>query len=193
METEITIRKASIEDIPQILEIEKAAWEKERAATFEMFKSRIKTFPEGTLVAIRSKKIVGVVVTEIINYNFKENTLNWYEATDNGFITKTHNPKGDTLYGVDLSAHPLYQKRGIGKKLLVNVARLAIKYNLKQGMLGGRTPNYYKFADKIKIDEYVEINNNQKNNIPPDPELAFYRKCGFKIAKIIPGYFIIKL
>lgn len=182
------IRRAEIEDIPQILEVEKAAWGEKNAANWEMFESRIKTFPEGTLVAVSGDKIVGVVATEIVNYNPEEKTLNWYEITDNGYIKKTHNPKGDSLYGVDLSVHPLYQNKGVGKKLMVAVGKLAIKYNLKRGFLGARIPNYYKYAQKIKVEDYVKITEEGKE-IPPDPELMFYRKLGLKIVKIIPNYF----
>lgn len=189
----LKIRKAEIEDIPQILEVEKVAWGEERAATFEVFKSRINTFPEGTMVALIDKKIVGVISTEKINYDLQKNTLSWYEATDNGFIAKTHNPKGDTLYGVDLSVDPSYQNIGIGRKLMESVGKLAIKYNLKQGVLGGRIPNYYKFANKIKIEDYIKLKEGERNDIPPDPELLFYRKeywkVGLKIVKIIPNYF----
>jgi len=186
----IKIREAKIEDIPQILDVEIATWGKERAATFEMLESRIKTFPEGTLIAVVDEKIVGVVVVEIINSNLINNFSTWYEITDNGFIAKTHNPRGDTLYGVDLSVHPLYQNRGIGKKLLIEAAKIAIKYNLKQGMLGGRIPNYWKFADRVKVEDYVKITHeNNFYNIPPDPELLFYLKCGFKVERIIPNYF----
>lgn len=183
----LKIRKARIEDIPQILEVEKAAWGEERAATFQMLLSRIKTFPEGTLVALIDKKIVGFISTEIINYDEK-NSLSWYETTDSGFITKTHNLEGDTLYGVDLSIHPSYQNRGIGKKLMVHIGKLLIKYNLKRGMLGARVPQYYKYAEKIKIEDYVKI-TSKNNEIPPDPELNFYQKLGLKIVKIIPNYF----
>jgi len=47
----IKIKQAKIEDIPAIFQIEKEAWGEKWAATKEMFESRIKTFPEGTLVA----------------------------------------------------------------------------------------------------------------------------------------------
>jgi ribosomal protein S18 acetylase RimI-like enzyme len=90
---------------------------------------------------------------------------------------------------VDLSVHPLYQNKGIGKKLMISVGKLAIKYNLKQGLLGARIPNYHKYADKIKVEDYVKINKNEKTNIPPDPELMFYQKLGLKIVKVIPNYF----
>jgi hypothetical protein len=33
------------------------------------------------------------------------------------------------------------------------------------------------------------ISPQNEFNIPPDPELLFYRKCGFEIKKIIPNYF----
>jgi ribosomal protein S18 acetylase RimI-like enzyme len=189
MKNKIKIRQAKIEDIPQILEAEKAAWGEERAATFEMFESRIKTFPEGNLVAVLDGKIVGVVVVEIINSNLLNNFSTWYEITDNGFIAKTHNPKGDTLYGVTLSVHPLYQNRGIGKELMIAVGKLAIKHNLKGGLLGARIPHYHKYADKIKVGDYVKITQKDQNDIPPDPELMFYQRLGLKIIKIIPNYF----
>jgi len=111
-------------------------------------------------------------------------------VTDNGFIAKTHNPKGNTLYGVSLSVHPSYRRKGVGKKLLAAVAKLAIKYNLKQGMLGGRIPDYYKFADKVSAEDYVRIENEKtSDNIPPNPQLVFYRRGGFIPKKIIPNYF----
>lgn len=185
----IKVREAIIDDIPQILEIEKATWGEEKAATLEMFKSRIKTFSEGTAVALINKEIVGVIATQIINYDLNKNTFSWYEVTDNGFIANTHNLKGDTLYGVDLSVHPSYQNKGIGKKLMEYIGKLAIKYNLKQGLLGSRIPNYYKYAKTIKIEDYIRIEDKKKDDIQPDPELFFYKKLGLKIVKIIPNYF----
>jgi ribosomal protein S18 acetylase RimI-like enzyme len=194
-QNKVKIRQARIEDIPQILEVEKAAWGEGRSATFEMLESRIETFPAGTLVALVNEEIVGVLATEIIDYNLKEEALSWYEVTDNGYIRKTHNPKGDTLYGADLSVHPLYQNQGVGKKLLVCIGRLAIKYNLKRGLLGARIPNYYKYVDKIKVEDYIQL-DKKSSDIPPDPELIYYRnvtnllsKLGLQIVKVLPNYF----
>jgi len=90
---------------------------------------------------------------------------------------------------VDLSVHPSYQRKGVGRKLMEVIGRLAIKYNLKQGVLGGRIPNYHKFADKIKVEDYIKTDKTTQNNIPPDPEILFYRQLGLKVVKIIPNYF----
>jgi len=177
----IKIRQAKIEDIPQILNVEKGAWNEDKAASQEMFESRIKTFPEGVLVAESDGKIVGVVVTEKVNYDYKNEAYTWYEITDNGFIRNSHNPDGDTIYGVDLSVSPEFQNSGIGTKLLESIGKMAIRCNVKQGMLGGRIPEYHKYAGKMTVEDYV--------NSDLDSEVRFYKKAGLKIVKIIPNYF----
>jgi len=118
MNLKTKIRQAKIEDIPAIFQIEKEAWGEKGAATKEMFESRIKTFPEGTLVAEIDGKIAGVVCTERVNYNPPKDIHTWYEITDNGFIKNSHKPNGNTIYGVDMSVAPSFQNLRIGTKLL---------------------------------------------------------------------------
>lgn len=183
----IKIRQAKIEDIPEILEVEKKAWGEEGAATEGMFKSRIKVFPEGTLVAEVDGKIAGVVCTERVNYNPQKDSYTWYEITDNGFVRNSHKPDGNTIYGVDMSVSPSSQNFGVGTKLLECIAKLAIKYNIKQGMLGGRIPDYYKYSDKMSAEEYINTTIDSKKSL--DPEINFYKKAGLKIVKIIPNYY----
>lgn len=186
----LKIRQAKIRDIQEILEVEKEAWGKEKAATKEMFESRIETFLEGTLVAEIDGKIVGVVATEIVNYDLEKNAYSWYEITDNGYIKNSHNQNGDTIYGVDLSVAPSYQGLRVGSKLLETIGKLAIKYNLKQGMVGSRIPNYYKYAEKMSVGEYIRTSTKtEKGEKPLDPEIHFYKKAGMEIIKIIPNYF----
>lgn len=190
LKSKIKIRRAKITDIPQILEIEKEAWGREKAASKEMLESRIKTFPEGTLVAEVNKKIVGIVATEKIDYDIEGDNRSWYEITDDGFIKKTHNPKGNTIYGVDLSVKPSFQHKRVGTKLLEAIGKLVISYNAKQGILGGRLPGYHKYADKMSVEEYVQSSINTENGERYlDPEVDFYKKRGLKLVRIIPNYF----
>lgn len=182
----VKIREAKLEDVPQILEIEKKAWGGEKSASKEMFESRINIFKEGTLVAEINQKIVGVVSTEKVNYNFKKDSFTWYEITDNGFIKNSHNSDGDTIYGVDLSVASSFQCSGIGTKLLESIGKMAIRCNAKRGMLGGRIPGYYKYADKMSVENYV---NAKKGKRSLDPEIEFYKRSGLKIVKIIKNYF----
>lgn len=180
---EIIVRRAEIKDIEGILNVEEETWPETLRATEEQFLSRIETFSEGTIVAVVDNTIVGVVATEIVDYDLNQPALTWGEITDRGFIKRTHNPNGNTLYGVDLSVSPF----GIGasKLLMQEIGRLTIRHNLKWGILGARIPRYHKFADSMSAEEYI---NTKKKNRPIDPELIFYDRLGLKVIRIIPNY-----
>jgi ribosomal protein S18 acetylase RimI-like enzyme len=179
----VKVRQARLEDIEGILNLEEEVWPEGLRATKSQFLSRIKTFPEGNFVAHINGTIVGVVATEIVNYDLENPTLSWNEITDNGSIKRTHNPNGDTLYGVDLSVSPF---GGNASKLLMEqIGKLAIRRNLKRGILGARIPRYHKFAGKMTAKDYV---NARRNNRPIDPELIFYTRLSLKIVGLIPNY-----
>ena len=59
----IRIREARIDDISEIIRVERKAWPNGLSATEEKFRARIQTFPEGNLVAIYNNNISGVVAT----------------------------------------------------------------------------------------------------------------------------------
>jgi len=187
MHNKIVIRKATTEDIPNIVKMEKQAWPEGLHGTEEMFRSRIETFHEGVLVAEIQNTIVGDVVAEIIYYDLENPPKTWYEATDNGFIKKTHQLNGNVLFGVDLTVSPNRRESGIGSKLLMEVAKLTIRKNLKFGVLGGRLPSYYKYYKDMNVDEYV--NKRTETGEYLDPELRFYHNANLKIGKPLPNYF----
>jgi len=181
----IKIRQAEIKDIPDILILEENVWPEGLRANEKQFFSRIKIFPEGNLVAeeIGTKNIVGVVATEIVKYDLNNPVSTWKEITDNGFIKKTHKEGEDTLYGVDLSVSRF--SNHASSALLVAIAKLVIKRNLKQAILGARIPRYYKNSKDMEVNDYVY---GKKGKRPFDPELAFYNRMGLNIAGILPNY-----
>jgi len=181
----LEVRQAKLRDIKEILRIEKEAWPKGLRATKEMFHSRLKTFPEGFLCAVMDGEIQGFVVTEILDYDMRGSRLSWQEATDNGYIRKTHNPNGDTLYGVSLSVSTHAQRR-VSVALLEATGKLVIKYGLKQGVFGSRIPRYHKYAGKMSVGEYIKAKTKTGRLL--DPELGIYQSVGLKSIRIIPGY-----
>jgi len=175
-----------MEDIPDILVVEEESWPEGLRATEEMFCARIETFPEGVIVAENTDRIVGVVVGEIVNYDINESYLpSWAEITDNGYIRRSHNPTGDTLYGVDLSVSPL-ASGGASKLLMLAMGKLVIRFNLKQGILGARMSRYCKYADRMTPWEYLMARTRSGRYI--DPEIWFYSKLGLQIVRVIPNY-----
>jgi len=181
----LKIRQVQSRDIKEILRIEKEAWPEGLRATKEMFRSRLKTFPEGFLCAVMDEEMQGFVVTEILDYDIRSSSLSWQQATDDGYIRKTHNPNGDTLYGVSLSVSTHAQKT-VAVPLLEATGKLVIKYGLKQGVFGSRVPRYHRYASKMPVEKYIKAKTRTGRLI--DPELGIYQSVGLRPIRIIPDY-----
>src|SRR5215467_10425631 len=84
-----------------------------------------------------------------------------------------------------LCMEPKFQDQGIGTKLYMTRKELARKFNLKRMVVGGRLYNYYKHADKMTPQEYVQ---KVIDGELADPVLSFQLKNGFKFIKVLPDY-----
>lgn len=187
MKNKIRVRQATLADVPQLLRIDKEIW-LEFNANAEMFQSRIITFPEGQFVAVLADgQVVGSVFTQLIDYKDWENkNFTWDEVTDNGTLRRTHNPKGDSVYGVGLAVVKKFQGVGVSERLLIAVAGLTIRENYRRVILGARIPGYCRHSD-IPAEDYI-VKTRGKIGRLLDPELAFYQKYGGKPVKPLPNY-----
>lgn len=188
-ENRVSVRRAREEDVEEIMGIECKVWPEEMRATREMLLSRIRTFPEGFLCVIKNGKILGFVCSEIIHYkDTKKKDFNWYNLTDNGFIAGSHNSKGDSLYGISLSA--LSQNKNgktVTTALFDALGKLIIKNRLKRGIFGARIPKYFKYAENLPVEQYVFTRT--KDGFFLDPELALYQALGIYPVRVIKDYF----
>ncbi|SRR5579885_2124541 len=188
IDSKLQVRKLRINDIPQIIELQKESfpymaaegtiWKK------ESLENHIRIFPEGQFVAEYEERIIGSASSLIVKLvsEYKEHT--WNEVCGGSFFTN-HDPKGDSLYGADVSTNPSYRSLGIGTKLYDARKALAIKLNLRRIIAGGRLFNYCEYADRLSPDEYVKEVLAGKIQ---EPVLYFQIKNGFKFIKILPNY-----
>lgn len=186
IEKGIEVREATERDLPALLKIDKEIWPTFRANE-EAFLSRIRTFPHGQLVAIIDGNIAGSLFTQRINYSeWEDKSFTWNEITDNGTIRKTHRSNGQDLYGVGLAVAKNFQGMGIPDLLMVKIAKLVFKENLRAVYLGARMPGYH-LKKTISPWEYIE---KKKNNYSVDPEIRLYQSAGFSVVKLLPNYMI---
>ncbi|HJT47830.1 MAG TPA: GNAT family N-acetyltransferase [Nitrososphaeraceae archaeon] len=185
---EVIIRNINLDDINKILQLQEASFADMAAygmiwpASF--LKKHIGIFPQGQLCAEINGKIVASASSLVVTLKPQYSEHTWHEITGGGLFT-THDPKGDTLYGADISTHPEFQRKGIGS-MLYNVRKnLAIKMNLRRIVIGGRLFNYYKYANKMSAIEYSRKAIEREIE---DPVLLFQLKNGFKFIKILPNY-----
>lgn len=184
----VIIRTMTINDIPEIVELQKLSFPIMAAEGVywkrEQLKEHLKVFPEGQFVAEYHGKIVGSCSSLIITLTpeYKEHT--WKDACGDSFF-KNHDVKGDTLYGADVSAHPDHRRLGIATKLYDARKDLARKLNLKRIIAGGRLSNYGEHSKEMTPIEYVQ---KVKRHEIKEPVLAFQLRNGFKFIKILPNY-----
>ena len=185
---EVTIRNIRINDIDKILQLQQVSFPDMAAYGMvwpaSYLERHIHIFPEGQLCAEINGEIVASASSLIVCLKSKYSDHTWHEVTGYGLFT-THDLRGDTLYGADISTHPKLQRKGIGT-MLYNVRKnLVIRMNLRRIVIGGRLINYYKYANKLSAIEY---SRKVIEGEIEDPVLSFQLKNGFKFIKVLPNY-----
>ncbi|RDJ31352.1 MAG: GNAT family N-acetyltransferase [Crenarchaeota archaeon] len=185
---QVIVRTVTHDDIPKIVELQKASFPTMAAEGVywkpDQLAAHLKVFPEGQFCAEYKGNIVGSCSSLIITLEpeYKEHT--WKEACGTS-IFENHDPKGDSLYGADVSTHPDYRRLGIATKIYNARKDLAIKLNLRRIIAGGRLFNYCDYAKQFSPEEYVK---KVKKHEIKEPVLCFQLRNGFKFIKILPNY-----
>lgn len=195
----IRFREATLDDIPQMVEIDKKAWWEEVAFTAEQFRSQIKRYPKGVLVAEADedgcRQLIGTICGLRVRSSFAESVHSWAEATGNGYFT-THDPKGDVAFGANLSVLPEFERKGIGDKLFGQAAGVLVRGNMRYLVLGGRLPGLARFnqqriergLSRISGEGYAALRDERGRIL--DDELRFYLKQPFlEMIRVLPNYF----
>ena len=185
---DIIIRKTFLEDIPKIINLQKESfpylakygniWHESE------LQNHLRIFPEGQCVADLNGQIIGSATTLIVMLEPEYKDHSWKEITSDGMITN-HDPRGDSLYGADISTHPKYRHEHIGKNLYDFRKEIVKKLNLRRMIGGGRLFNYCDHAANMTALEYAQrvIKGELR-----DPVLSFELENGFRFIKILPNY-----
>lgn len=152
--------------------------------SLEQFKSLISIFPEGQVCIEVNGKIVASSCSHIINFDNYSVSDSWGTLTNNGFI-RNHDPKGDTLYGIEIMVDPDYRNMKLSRRLYEYRQKIVKEKNLKRIAIGGRIPNYHKYTDKMTAAEYVEKVIDKKLY---DPVLTAQTANGFILKELLPDY-----
>lgn len=104
----------------------------------------LEIFAEGQFVALANERVVGSASALIVSEPTWEAHLDW-ETTVGGHFLNAHNPLGTTLYAVDISVHPDYRGRGIGRKLYEARFELVKRLELRRLGTACRLPGYVEW------------------------------------------------
>ena len=144
----------------------------------------IDIFPEGQVALKVNGQIAGCAFAIIIRSDRFDEKHTYREITGN-YSFNTHDPDGDTLYGIDVFIRPEYRDLRLGRRLYDYRKELCEKMNLKAIMFGGRIPNYHKYAHELTPRQYIEKVRDREIH---DPVFNFQLFNDFHPVRILKGY-----
>ncbi len=144
----------------------------------------LKKFPDGQIVMTLDGKVVGCALSLIVKYEKFGDNHTYRDITGN-FSFETHDPKGDTLYGIEVFVHPDYRGLRLARRLYDARKTLCERLNLKMIIAGGRIPKYSMYADELSPKQYIE---KVKRREIYDSTLTFQLANDFQVKRIIRNY-----
>ncbi|WP_291122962.1 GNAT family N-acetyltransferase, partial [Flavobacterium sp. UBA6046] len=154
----------------------------EELMTEEQYKRHIEIFQEGQMLVLDGDTVIASTTTLLQNYHKGHHTF--LGISDNLWLG-THDPKADWLYGLDVSVHPDYQGKGIGRQIYNARQEVAITLGTKGQMTAGMPIGFDKVKDQMTIAEYCD--KLIKGKII-DPTVTAQTKCGFILVEPLFDY-----
>ncbi len=198
------VREIKERDLERLRWIESIAWRNGVQFDEGHFRSQLAIFPEGQLCFEDEQgHLWGLVNLMKIRFDPRRPpTGSWSEITADGYIT-SHDPRGNWLFGVNLSVHPHGYFTGAAEALIDEAARRCAYMHLRGIALVGRMPGYARWlrdraregcqrngSSLVTAREYMETRVRGSDGSPRrlDPELSLYESFGLRILAPIPRY-----
>lgn len=180
----ITVRLLTPDDYEIIREMQLQSFPEMKPWAEDQWKKVVTTFPEGQIGIEVDGELAASSSSLILNFDEYSDNHSWSDITGQGTLS-THNPDGDTLYGIEIMVHPRFRSMRLARRLYDERKKLVAEKNLKRIIVGGRLPNYHLSADKYSPKEYVQAVIDKKL---VDPVLTTQLSNGFKLKRIIKNY-----
>lgn len=119
----------------------------------------LQVFPEGQLVAEEDGQVVGSATSLVVGEENWRGHRPWEETVGGHFLAR-HDPSGTTLYGVDISVHPDWRGKGIGRKLYEERFATVERLGLERYGTACRIPDFqlaHSFGGELTPEAYCEL------------------------------------
>jgi GNAT superfamily N-acetyltransferase len=182
------VRPYTLADWPGLFQIQRECFPEpypvEQLWSYEQIESHIRHFPEGALCVELDGELIASATALIIQFDPHHLDHTWSEVTADGWLT-THNPAGDSLYGVDMAVRPAYRGRGIAKLLYQARFELVRRLGLKRFLAAGRMPGYAVHAGALTPEAYAEQVIQGKLT---DPTITPQLRSGLRPVGVLRNY-----
>jgi len=182
----IELRKLTLEDYADLKESMLQAYDSMGGSIWpkSSIAKLINIFPEGQLCIAVDDKVVACSLAIIVEYD-EYGDRHTYKLITGDYSFTTHDPNGDTLYGIEIFVHPDYRGLRLGRRLYEARKELCESLNLKSIIAGGRIPGYHQYAEQLSPRQYID---KVKAKEIYDPTLTFQISNDFHVRKVLKNY-----
>ncbi|MCB9138452.1 MAG: GNAT family N-acetyltransferase [Caldilineaceae bacterium] len=148
------------------------------------FAGQYDVFAEGQIVALDGDRVVGQGSGFFTDFDFERPNHTFREICA-GFYFTNHDPAGGYYYGADISVHPDWRGRGIGKRIYA-ARKAVVRRHDKRGIVaGGLLPGYAACKQEMSVHAYVD---KVIAGELYDPTLSFQLRMGFRVHSLLQDY-----
>lgn len=183
-EWKIGIRPLRMDDYPALVAMQELCFPGMQPWGREQVASQLAMFPEGQIGVEVEGQLAASSSSLILEFDPNMAWHDWKVVADGGYI-RNHNPKGDTLYGIEVMVAPEFQGMKLARRLYDARKQLCRERNLARIIIGGRIPGYGEHADEMSAREYVE---KVIDKTFVDPVLTTQVANGFSLQGLIANY-----
>ncbi len=152
----------------------------------EHYASQYAVFAEGQIVVLDGARVIGQGSGFFIDFDFANPDHRFSEICDS-FYFRNHDPNGAYYYGADISVHPDYRGRGIGKLIYRARKDLVRRTNRRGIVAGGVLPGFVHYKHQMAVQDYVD---QVLAGELFDPTLTFQVKEGFAVRGLLRDYLV---
>ncbi len=171
---------ATRQDIPELIELEKACWPENLRIKEPEISQRIFQFPEGQLVVKMQGRIVGVIYTQKIN------DADALKLSSFHTLSTLHQPHGKIFQLLSVNIAPSMQDSGLGDQLIEFVLWWVSLMGGIEKIVGVTRCKNYVDHPALSIEDYVQAHIEKDSGI--DPILRFHTNRGAEVKAILPNF-----
>ncbi|MBS1714821.1 MAG: GNAT family N-acetyltransferase [Armatimonadetes bacterium] len=155
--------------------------------TAEDIGRHLEVFPEGQFVALEDGRVVGSASSLIVLEEAWQRHGDW-ESTTGGRLFTAHDPAGSTLFGADISVHPDFRARGIGRALYEARFDLVRRLGLTRFGTACRLPDWREWSVANKNSDKVLYARAVAKGRTKDRTMTPLLRYGLSFVKVVEGH-----
>jgi predicted amidohydrolase/ribosomal protein S18 acetylase RimI-like enzyme len=180
----IHVRQLTMDDYDALVAMQQKCFPSMKPWSREQIASQLELFPKGQLGIEIDGQLAASSSSLIVQYKPGMEWHNWTAIADGGYI-RNHDPKGDTLYGIEIMVDPEFRGMKLSRRLYDARKEICRERNLTRIVIAGRIPGYGKHADEMSAREYID---NVSEKALYDQVLTAQLANGFALQGLISDY-----